>query len=161
MSENNEEVIGGFHFGSESFSNDIYYAVTRCAALRDICLVESAFSARVEEVRFAQINDDPLHNSFGEEPPDISFDKESGLAIGRFKWSVEIRRKREKLLRLKAQFIVVYSGLEKCESDYVYLYVHKVGRFASYPYFRSHFATQTASAGVMLPPLPALTDRVD
>lgn len=161
MSDLKEEFIEELHFGSESFDNQVYYLVTKSAALRDVCLVDSVFSARVEEVRLAQINDDPLNNSFGEEPPDISFDQESGIAIGKFKWTVEICRKREKLLRLKAQFVVVYSGLEECEAQYVYLYVHKVGRFASYPYFRSHFATQAASAGVMLPPLPALTDRID
>ena len=90
MSDPKGEVLNELQPGSENFDNQIYYSVTKSATLRDVCLVDSAFSARVEEVRFAQINDDPLNNSFGEEPPDISFDQESGIAIGKFKWKIPL-----------------------------------------------------------------------
>ena len=37
-------------------------------------------------------------------------------------------------------------------------FVNRVGNFAAYPYFRSHFAEITSQAGITIPPLPVMKE---
>lgn len=146
---------------SEAFEPTVYADTAAKASLVQVHLTESVYEADVPKIMINQNEEGSLNSSFEGEPGRCDFDQVSGWCLGEYIWKVDIRIGRKKALKLKCKYVVVYDGLDGCDADYVRLYFEKVGRFTTFPYFRSHFATNTANSGLALPPLPSLTERVD
>lgn len=147
------------HFDSESFNAEIYSRVARKAMLRDVILVDSVFSFKVEVLNAAQEEEQSINPRFEGKPEETFSDND--FVVGKYLWTVEIKHKRKRGLHLRSTYVLVYSGLKDEPEDYKRLYFSKLARFTSYPYFRAHTAAHVASAGLSLPPLPSLHDRVD
>lgn len=148
-------------FTSPSYDEDIYGEVSRRAKLVDLRTLSSNFSVKAECIRDLEEGVEKLQHGFKGSASTFNFSPENGVVIGTVNWVAEIKSGRKKALKLDAEFLVVYTELEDLAEEYVKLYFKKIARFATYPYFRALFSGQTASAGIMLAPLPALTDRVD
>ncbi|MES2432522.1 MAG: hypothetical protein V4586_01680 [Pseudomonadota bacterium] len=148
-------------FSTEGFDRAIYADVAMKARLRELALSESEFSAKIDVLRLAEMRHEDMAHTFGGECTDFSFDSESGIAFGNYAWTAEMKHGRTKVLKLKCKYLLVYSNLKSCPQDYVGLYFEKVGRFSSYPYFRTVFASHTSFAGAAVKPLPSLTERID
>ena len=150
-------------FNSESFEQAQYEAVANQAQLEQLALVKQRYDA--DAVRFW--SDDEagtfFKKSFAGSPKGRKFNREDGFVIGGFSWSARIKQSRKNALRLTAEYMLVFRGLDSCtsEDEYVYLYFDKISRFATYPYFRNLFAMCAANSGITLPPLPSLNERVD
>lgn len=151
-------------FASERYEPAKYEDVARKARVREVRLVDSSYSAKVASFLAASNgNGDAaeLKQSYTGMPSHYTFSPEKGMLAGTYHWSAEVKCGRKKILKLSAEYLVVYSGLKDAPEDYVRLYFNKLARFTSYPYFRAHFAMNVASSGLMLAPLPSLFDRVD
>lgn len=140
--------------------HDEYTKVSRCANLREIRLLNSNYSIK-PEVTAALVDIDNVDLRFSGGFSVMDFDEPQGIAVGKFEWTAEVREGRKKCLKIKSTYLLVYSGLAGCKSDHVEYFFAKVGRFATYPYFRSHFNHHVVESGLMMPPLPTLRERVD
>lgn len=143
-----------------SFDNEEYNKVSRAAQLREIKLIASTYMVRPEAFEVAQDLEN-LRNNFSGVCTDFICDAEEGLAWGRFQWVAEIKSGRRACLKLSSEYLVLYSNIHQCDEPHVEAYFRKVGRFATYPYFRATFSHNIGETGILLPPLPTLSERVD
>ena len=147
-------------FGDDEFDVDKYNEIVYAAQLVDLRQIGSSYSVKVECMDALE-RDSDLKRSFDGQTRKFSFDLENGVAIGTVEWLAEIKIGRKIALKLEAEYLVVYNGLEGMEVDYARLYFCKVARFATYPYFRALFGSSASCANICLPPLPSLIDRID
>lgn len=140
------------------FDNDIYTNLSISARLRDIRMIGCEYFIKPEV--FGAL-EDTSNMSFSGEPTAFHFDEDSGVMIGHYTWNVEIKLKRKKVLKLVSEYLIAYTGMSGFPEEYVRFYFEKVGRFATYPYFRAVFSFHSSSSGITLPPLPSLNERVD
>lgn len=151
-----------FSFASEGYDAGKYDLVARSARLRELRLINSAYTANVMKFMAGEVGDGvELKQSYSGAPSEYSFVPERGIVVGSYMWSAEVRAGRTKAMKLSTEYMLAYSGLKDAPEEYVSLYFKKLARFTTYPYFRAHFAVQVAASGLMLAPLPSLTDRVD
>lgn len=140
--------------------HDEYSKVSCAARLREIKLIASSYMVRPEAFEAAQ-DPNELKNSFSGKCIDFIFDANDGLAWGRFQWVAEIKAGRKACLKLSSEYLVLYSDIFECDELHVEAYFRKIGRFATYPYFRATFSHNIGETGILLPPLPTLSERVD
>mgnify|MGYP005856058163 CR=1 FL=1 len=140
------------------FDNDVYINLTVAARLRDIRLINCDYSIKPEI--FEALEDLENMGFFGV-PSSFHFDSETGIMIGNYRWTAEVKLGRKKVLKLVSEYLIAYTGLSGFDEYYARFYFEKVGRFATYPYFRSDFSHHSSASGIMLPPLPSLNERVD
>jgi hypothetical protein len=134
-----------------------YNAAVAVANLVEVRLVSSSFVAKPhpeadKEGSSATIEDQVRAHQFNEG---------SGTSFTVFEWKLSGSAASPPTeLRLRADFLLVYDGLEGVDAETVERLVRRVGRFASYPYFRA-FVSQMGGMGCLeLPPLPMLRDQV-
>ena len=145
----------------EVFDYDAYAEVARSANLERIFLCESSFGMKPEGIVRIERDFHELRHLIEGKTSWFVFDEETGTASGGLSWAVRLKDGRKNVLKLECSYLLFYVGMEKCNEKYVQAYFDKVGKFACYPYFRADFAHAASSAGVTLPPLPSLRDRVD
>ncbi|MSU88283.1 hypothetical protein GE300_01465 [Rhodobacteraceae bacterium 2CG4] len=158
VSDEKQAILG---FSSKNFSQKVYADVSRSARLRDICLTQSDYQAKPVLFWQAMSDESELKHAFSGEPGEMNFRPETGVVVGEYNWKAEVRHGRQKALKLKASYLLVYGGLREKDERYVRLYFDKIARFTSYPYFRTLFSMQVGNSNISLNPLPSLTDRVD
>ena len=146
-------------FTSEKFDREQYAQVARQANLMDVRLIESNFEVKPEF--YAETEKSPITFNFSGGASNPSFLEEEGAAGATFTWQASATKGRKKLLKIKCVFFVMYENLDDLMPDYAITYVYKIGRFTSYPYFRSIVATLCANAHAEMPTLPSLKERVD
>jgi len=140
------------------FDAQTYHDLSVAARLRDIKLIKSEYSIKPEV--FDAL--DELNNfGFFGEPSGFHFDSERGLILGHYMWTSEVKLGRKKVLKFVSEYLIAYTGLENFDADHTRFFFEKVGRFATYPYFRAEFSQHCASSGIMLPPLPSLNERMN
>lgn len=161
MSQEDQNLDRELSFRSSSFDRDEYAKVANSARLVELGLTSQEYSAKLQCFWEASSENKQLKHAFSGEPEGCSFDTEQGVLAGGYEWTAEIRYGRKKALKLKATYLVVYTGLEGQNEGYCKLYFSKVARFATYPYFRAAFALNTSNSGISLDPLPSLIDRID
>lgn len=148
-------------FASEGFDNEEYARTARSARLQEVRLVESFY--KVKPILFLQAEAENLatRQGFSGAMDGHHIEVDEGIVIGGYTWEAEVKIERKKALAIKAKYMVLYSGLENCKTEYIRLYFQKLARFTTYPFFRAHFAVQTSSSSLNLPPLPSLIERMD
>jgi hypothetical protein len=153
--------VKALSFASKSFDSGLYSAVAAAARLRDVKLTRQSYVIKPElYAQPIELSAD-LSHAYSGEPKHVHFEQDDGFVIGTYAWSVTVKQKRRQVLSHRAEYLLVFSELESKPEDYVSLYFKKISRFTSYPYFRSLFASNVMNSGIVLPPLPSLTDRVD
>ena len=156
------EVTVPLTFASADYVPAKYEDVARRARVMEVRLVESSYNAKINSFPAADNGEGiDLIQSYSGKPAHYSFSLEKGILAGTYHWSAEVKAGRQKILKLGAEYVVVYGNLSDAPEDYVRLYFNKLARFTTYPYFRAHFAMNVAASGLMLAPLPSLFDRVD
>lgn len=146
---------------TEAFDIGLYNEISRSARLAEIALSSSEFNAKMEAGLIASDPEAPLKLSYTDELVDVVFDGNTGILAGIFNWKASVRSGRSSLVRMRAAYSIVYDNLFDANEKYALAYLAKVGRFATYPYFRGLFSTHAGAAGLTLPPLPSLRERVD
>ncbi|MCV2875660.1 hypothetical protein OE810_05250 [Rhodobacteraceae bacterium XHP0102] len=153
----NDPLIEG-PLSASNIDSGEWQKLTESARLRSLRMIKSAFSVK-PEVYKEEENLDKM--TFQGNPVGFEFHESSNSMIGFYRWSAEIKMGKKKVLKFEADYILQYSGVQDFEEAYVEFYFRKVGRFTSYPYFRSDFSHNCCSAGLFLPPLPSLNERVN
>jgi outer membrane protein assembly factor BamA len=140
-----------------SFGARDYNHVAREAKLLSINM--TATTAKFAPDILADSNEDDknaIKLSFGRDMIDAAFDPEAGLASVVFRYNVRGRRSGRNCFSIKADYAVLYSVPVDSERNATLAFVHNVGVFAAYAYFRSLVAQIVWNAGLPLPPLPTI-----
>ena len=138
----------------------VYNQVCVAAHLRDIRLLVSDYYTNLQVIEVIEDFESADQSIFGECTQTI-FDYDAEIVQGHFHWSVDVWLGREKGIELQADYMITYVGLTDYDERHVRFFVEKIGRFATYPYFRALFSYHSGESGLMLPPLPTLTDDID
>lgn len=136
-----------------------YNKVVEDAELLDIRLTDFKFSVKPKYYPAIEKEADGnvrLSRSFDHEVVDIGRDAEMGTVGGRFVWSLKISEGKARLMTIDASFFVVYRSVPDVEQEHVEAYLRKVGRFATYPYFRNLVSQMSWESATDLPIMPVL-----
>jgi hypothetical protein len=86
-------------------------------------------------------------------------DGESLTLSGTWEYTATCMDRRRKLLTVTAKYLVTYRLSAVCDVEAGRQFLERVGRFAAYPYFRSTFAILTQQSGIVLHPLPIISEQ--
>jgi preprotein translocase subunit SecB len=124
------------------------------AHLRSIRLTSSRFDMKPEAL---DLDPDAWRNNVGAGAVQTFLEPESGSLYGVLAYEVTCRQGRKRVLSVSATYLVNYHIEGECDSAACELFVERVGKIASYPYFRGLVASLTAQAGLTMRPLPVLS----
>ncbi len=147
---------------SESFVFDLakYEQVSKAARLREVKLVSSSYHVKPQAFAVSE-DDDKVKKKFMGKVVQFHLDADAGIAWGRLEWLAEVKISRQTVIKLVAEYLLVYSEVDGCDPEHTSYYFKKVGRFATYPYFRALFSHHIGETGIAMAPLPTLSERVD
>jgi hypothetical protein len=141
---------------------DAYNRVVGAARLEDIRLTSCKFDVEIEyhTIRQQEVatNAPILRRSFSSKHEIIGFDKETGVLAGLFNWHVEARRGKKRLLKAAASFLILYNDVPDVPEEPAFAFLARVGRFATYPYFRNFVAQLSWMSQSDLPIMPVLIE---
>jgi hypothetical protein len=132
-----------------------YNELVSRATLRDIRLVGSKLDFKPEATEAAG---DGWEFERSDQLDSWSCDNERGTLSGIHSFTAALVVGKRKLLSLHCRYLTTYNLSDLCDEEAGRHYLARVGRLAAYPYFRATFATLTQQSGIMLPPLPTLSD---
>lgn len=136
-----------------------YDRVVESAELRDIKLIRLNFDVRPKffEVMSSDVPPEPVPtSSFDNKFENLSYDAQEGVLGAQILWSAQMKQSRIKLLAIEAHYIIVYENVAVVEERHALAFLKRVGRFATYPYYRALVSRLSAESGVNLPVLPIL-----
>lgn len=132
-----------------------YNRVVSHATISDIRLVGSKFDLKPEAV---EANDRVWSFNLSDQLDDWTCDNEKGRLTGLYSYTASCVEGRRKLITVTGRYLSTYKMSDLCDERAAHQFLARVGRFAAYPYFRAMFASLTQQSGVMLPPLPVISD---
>lgn len=88
----------------------------------------------------------------------VTFVSADGVVGANFIWQVKTKVGRKQLLKLRCVYVCYYSGLEGQDEEAAIAFLKRVGRFATYSYFRSYVSQISWASGADLPMLPVLRE---
>ena len=139
-----------------AFSSEGYNKAARSAKLQGINLIRCSFASTPEFFRVRREGSE-LDLRYGCTTDTAAFLKDEGIGSLEWKWSVTVFDGKKKTLSVQATYLVIYDNFVECEEDSVKRFMSRVGRFASYPYFRSHVSQISWESGTSLPILPVIS----
>jgi hypothetical protein len=86
-------------------------------------------------------------------------DSDALLLSGTWEYIATCMQGKRKLLTVTAKYLVSYRLSAICDPDAGRSFLERVGKFAAYPYFRSTFASLTQQSGMVLHPLPVISEQ--
>lgn len=125
-----------------------YNKTVAAANLRTIRLVGATF--KVAPVNGLRLNH-PVWLA-----PRQSFERAKGLLVSIHEWKVLIDAGNSMAADISTSFLLSYDNLPDEDEEIVIRLVDRIGKFTTYPYFRSHVANMLSMAGVSSPPLELL-----
>jgi hypothetical protein len=153
------------HLRSPRFIFKKYNAVVQSAELLEIRLTLSKFDVKSEYylLKHKEADADKSHAKLGMGGAllESNYVKQEGLTFGNFEWFASSTKGRKRLLSIKSRYLVVYAVAKDLEDAYVQAFLANVGKFATFPYFRSLVATYNAAASADLPILPVLRQPIN
>jgi hypothetical protein len=138
-----------------------YSDVVDAAELMTIDLVSCNFTQKDEylvALQQAAESGKPVEFTYGLDGREIEIDEEQGWAHGLFTWKLSVKAKSKKPLKIDAQFRIVYKNLAGLDPQAITHFINHVGKFASFPYFRSLVSQLSWFGNAQLPILPVLRD---
>lgn len=90
---------------------------------------------------------------------DFHCDCDALIISGTWEYTANCNWKRKKLVTVTARYSVTYRLGSECDAEAARAFFERVGRFAAYPYFRGTFAMLTQQSGIMLHPLPMISEQ--
>lgn len=138
-----------------AFVSEDYNKVARLAKLEGLLLTASQFvlkpsyfSERRKEGRVRYV--------YGTDVKAETYDASAGNASCVWNWSTEAMVGKTKLLSISASYMIIYVGIEDCNEEAVKRFLKRVGRFATYPYFRAHVSQISWESSANLPLMPTI-----
>lgn len=124
------------------------------AHLRSIRLTASRFDLKPEAL---DLDPDAWLNNVGGGVVESYLEPESGSLYGVFAFEIVCRQGRKRVLSINATYLVSYFIQGECDRAACELFVERVGKIASYPYFRGLVAALTSQAGLLMRPIPVMS----
>jgi len=131
-----------------------YNSIVARAHLRNIRLTASRFEIKPEAL---DLDPDAWRNNVSASVLESFLEPESGSLYGVFLFEVICRQGRKRVLTTNATYLASYRIHGECDQAACELFVERVGKLATYPYFRGLVASLTSQAGLMMRPLPVLS----
>lgn len=131
----------------------VYNELVSRAHLRSIRLTGSKFDLKPEGIL---LDPDAWRNNIATGLADAFIEPESGSLYGIFSFEVVCRQSRKKVLTVSATYLTNYRIEGGSDETAYMLFLERVGKIATYPYFRALFATLTSQAGLLMQPLPIM-----
>ena len=131
----------------------VYNNLVSRAHLRTIRLTSSKFELKPEALG---LDPDGWRNGISAALAHSFLESESGSLYGIFAFEVVSRQGRKRVLGINATYLINYRVEGDCDNNACELFLERVGKIATYPYFRSLVATLTSQAGLLMPPLPIM-----
>lgn len=133
-----------------------YNAVAARAQLRGVKLASTSFDLKPEA-----LGSDPNEWSYAikSEMADCEYFADSGHLYCVYRFTAVCRKGRTRMLGVDSSYIVTFHVDGPCNTGSARAYAAILGRVAAYPHYRSLFATLSSQAGIMLPPLPIMSEQ--
>ena len=131
----------------------VYNNLVSRAHLRTIRLTTSKFELKPEALG---LDPDGWRNGISAALAHSFLEAESGSLYGIFAFDVVCRQGRKRVLGISATYLTNYRVEGDCDGDACELFLERVGKIATYPYFRTLVATLTSQAGLLMQPLPIM-----
>lgn len=138
---------------------EIYNNVVASAELGDIRLLDVRYSVRPEyfsALDKERTGEGSLRRGFEGHLVDVRYDEDRKVLGGQFDWTTKVTHSRKRLLFCEAKYFVVYGNVPSIDMSIAEKYLLRVGRFATYPYFRSLISQLSWESQADLPILPIL-----
>ena len=139
-----------------------YNEVVRDAELGTITLVRCQFEIKADYFASKLRNRKNGHGlkfSYSNEVEDIDFDSEEGVLGANFVWNLTVRAGNKVVVKLVADYVCFYSNVKGADRVAAAAYLKRVGRFATFPYFRALASQMSWASEADLPVLPVLRER--
>lgn len=136
-----------------------YNSVVENAELQDIRLVSLDFSVQPEyyaALRRSPVAKKQLKKVYDSGFSQFAYDSKTKILGGSFDWLITISESRKKLLVVKVSYKVTYRNVPDVGDVHSAAFVRRVGKFATYPYFRALVAQLSWEAKAELPVMPVL-----
>lgn len=131
---------------------DAYNAVVDAAELVGIALTRASFESQPEYF----IDREKHELSFGCKISAHKYDSKIGMVATLFEWNISARKGSDENLRIVCVYEITYEGLTDKVDEAVGAFVARVGRIATYPYFRAMVSHIAWESGAELPMLPVI-----
>ena len=138
-----------------------YGKVVKSAELSGIVLLSSSFDADRDYLQDQASEEDggiDLKFHYGADIPEVDFDPEHGQFTGRFDWYARAEHEDHTAIDIRGSYAVVYGCDTELEREAVRQFLLRVGRFATFPYFRQLVSFYGDAGSLELPILPVLTE---
>lgn len=134
-----------------------YDQVVASARMVDVRLLKYDFEVKPEYYasRLGTANEG-VQLSYDHEFASINYYADDGLLIGEIHWAVSGKLGRKTPLKIKAVYMIVYANVPDVGIQHSGEFMKRVGRMASYPYFRAFVAQTSWASQADLPTLPIL-----
>lgn len=146
---------------SPKINPESYNSLVRGAKLVTIQLVESKFKVIPEY--FSKSDNQNKKRGFHCDLENISLSPGEGIFFANFVWHTYVKDGKKNLLELDCDYLCVYAAEELApgsvavlEKRNVDLFLERVGKVATYPYFRAMASQYSWAANADLPMLPVL-----
>ncbi len=137
-----------------------YGKVVKSAELNGIVLLSSSFDADRDYLQGQASEEDGginLNFHYGADNPEVDYDREKGQFTGRFDWFARAEHQEHTAIDIRGSYAVIYGCDTELETEAVRQFVLRVGRFATFPYFRQLVSFYGDAGSLELPILPVLT----
>ncbi|MCB2114450.1 MAG: hypothetical protein R3C42_05975 [Parvularculaceae bacterium] len=131
-----------------------YNRLIDAAELQDIRLVSSNFF--VEPEYYDPNNAENRVFGIEDSITEPEFDDESNALFAAFEFIVKVQIEEKLLLSCTASYVVGFRIEGQFDLDLMKYFARRIGRNATYPYFRDHAAQLSWASGAQLPILPIM-----
>lgn len=140
------------------FATEEYNKAARAAKLEGLLLVSSSFEAKRKPSYVSDLKPDGSNAKymFNSKSENFEFNEKDGVAKCTWIWSLTATLDDTPSIIILASYEVYYSNLLECDGDAVARFMKRVGRFATYPYFRAHVSQISWESSTNLPLLPTI-----
>lgn len=147
--------------GRQKSHIDKYSDVVDAAELADVSLVACEFKIQPEYYEHKGLQrkgSRKLKFAYGCSLGGLQFDPKFGMVGSEFAWSLTAKAGRKHLAKLRCVYICYYTGLEGRDEAAALAFLKRVGRFATYPYFRAFASQFSWGSGADFPLLPVIRE---
>ncbi|NTG19410.1 hypothetical protein G6L00_03065 [Agrobacterium rhizogenes] len=135
---------------------EAYNSIIERADLLDIRLMDLKFNVKHQYYAAIAKGDDDLQHAFENDLAEMTYDAPSGLLMGNFRWVTKVTKGKKKLLEIDAKFYATYHGVPDVDQVHMDAFLRRVGKFATYPYFRGVVSRLSWESHAELPIMPVL-----
>jgi len=151
-----EKAMSGIDHNQEKPDPAEYNRLVAHARIQTIRLINARYD--IKPIALSASREDWIYN-VSYRLLDWHCDCDTLILTGTWEYIATCVEGRRKLLTVVAKYLVTYRLSAVCDADAGRQFLERVGRFAAYPYFRSTFAMLTQQSGIVLHPLPIISEQ--